>query len=148
MTRFLQAATLLLTAISLVPSGSHMAALPHKIGLGAEDYLTVQHIYAGWAWFGVPMLLDIVLLAVLAIRQRGQGLAANFGFGAFAVMVLSLGAFFVLVYPGNVATNNWTHLPDDWQAVRTRWEYGHALVGTLSLLAFLSLVISVVWRRG
>jgi hypothetical protein len=34
--------------------------------------------------------------------------------------------FWAFTYPANVATNNWTVVPDTWASLRRQWEYSHA----------------------
>jgi hypothetical protein len=36
----------------------------------------------------------------------------------------------------NTATLNWTQLPDDWEVLRKRWEYSHAVRALLNLGGF------------
>jgi hypothetical protein len=35
-------------------------------------------------------------------------------------------AIFVWTFPTNQATNNWTVVPKNWNALRIQWEYSHA----------------------
>jgi hypothetical protein len=38
--------------------------------------------------------------------------------------------------PANAATANWSMQPENWMALRTSWEYGHAAIAGLTLAAF------------
>ena len=70
---------------------------------------------------------------------------------AIAVLLLAgeMIAFWGFTAPANRATENWTMLPDDWEAWRAQWEYSHAVRAGLYLLAFGALVLSVLtWRGG
>jgi len=67
---------------------------------------------------------------------RGQGASFWLAAFSFVCIVAALIVFFIWVFPGNQATQNWTVAPDNWQALRTRWEYGHA---ANSLIIFASL---------
>lgn len=48
------------------------------------------------------------------------------------------------MFPDNQATESWTMLPANWEALRTRWEYGHAVNAGVTLLAFVALVSSAL----
>jgi hypothetical protein len=45
----------MLTALALVPSGAHLAALPNKMAMAQAAYFVAQQIYAGWALFGIVL---------------------------------------------------------------------------------------------
>ena len=44
----------------------------------------------------------------------------------------------------NVATNNWTITPQDFEAVRRQWEYSHAINAVLTLVAFVTITLSAL----
>ena len=44
------------------------------------------------------------------------------------------------------ATDNWTAIPADWDSLRTRWEYSHALGAAFQVLAMSALIIAVLGR--
>ncbi len=135
----LKLVALALTALTLVPSGAHFFEVPGKIGLDEEAYFTVQGIYAGWAWFIVPIAGAIVanIALYIAERRRGGG-AAGYALIAASLIVISLGVFFGFVFPGNQATANWTEAPEGWEALRRSWEYGHAVNALILFAALLA----------
>ena len=53
-------------------------------------------------------------------------------------IILSLVVFFIWVFPGNQATANWTEMPDNWEALRRQWEYGHAANAVIVFAALLA----------
>jgi hypothetical protein len=118
---------LFLTMLVVVPAGTHLFALPNKIGLPRDAYFTVQGIYAGWAWFGAVILAAIVANLVLAWRlwQYDRSAALSAACSA-ALLAVGLAIFFTWTFPANQATANWTVVPDGWQQLRRQWEYGHA----------------------
>lgn len=67
-----QLLTIVLAALCLVPAGAHLFALPGKIGLAAEAYLTVQQIYRGWALFGIALFATIASAGVLAFSAAAN----------------------------------------------------------------------------
>ena len=44
----------------------------------------------------------------------------------------------------NVATNNWTITPQDFEAVRRQWEYSHAVNAMLTFVAFVTITLSAL----
>jgi membrane protease YdiL (CAAX protease family) len=144
----LRLVALALTAIILVPSGAHLFALPNKIGLDADAYFTIQGIYAGWALFAVPIAAAILANGALAIAERRRDPRAAFWALLSALLIIaSLAVFFVWVFPGNRATENWTSVPDGWQALRRRWEYGHAANAAIVFAALLATGRAIMGSR-
>lgn len=136
---FLKLTTLALTALIAIPGGAHLFELPGKIGLGQDDYFTVQGIYAGWAWFGVPMIAAILANIALGVSEWGLDRTASVSaFVAASLIAISLGVFFLFVFPGNQATANWTEAPENWEALRRSWEYGHAANAVIVFAALLA----------
>jgi len=73
MAKLLYFLAIMLTAIALGAGLAHLFELPNKIGLGAEDYLTVQRNYDNW-WI-VGLIVPLAFLAVLALTIALQALA-------------------------------------------------------------------------
>ena len=133
----LRTIALAMTAVILIPVGAHLFELYGKIGLPEQAYFNVQPIYAGWSLFAVPIFAAIALNAALAWRLRADR-AASVMAGASAVLIaLTLAIFFIWVFPGNQATQNWTAVPADWQSLRRSWEWGHATNAVITFVAFL-----------
>ena len=53
--RLIQFLAIVLTALALVPSGAHFAALPNKMAMEQTDYFLAQQVYNGWALFGIVL---------------------------------------------------------------------------------------------
>jgi hypothetical protein len=140
---------ILLTALAFAPGAAHLLALPNKIGLAQSPYFAVQQIYRGWSVLGVVLIAAVIAdlwLAVLLRTQRGPFLLA---LGGGLCVAASLAVFFVWVFPGNQATDNWLTAPPDWEAVRRRWEYGHAASALLNLVGLgLVTAASMAAKRG
>lgn len=139
--------TLSVMALILIPSGAHLFALPAKMGMDRDAYFTVQGIYAGWALFGVPIVVAILANAGLAVVERRRDPAAARWAGVSAVLILlSLAVFFVWIFPANQATANWTHPPNGWETLRRQWEWGHAANALVVFAAFLATCQAVIRR--
>jgi hypothetical protein len=142
----LRLVALSLIALMMSAGFAHLFALPNKIGLSRDAYLTVQQIYRGWALLGVVFFAALALTAWLAmlVRQRAS-------FYPTLVAALSIGAslvvFFLFTYPVNQQTQNWTLLPENWEALRRQWEYSHAAGAVLDFVALISLALSLVAER-
>jgi hypothetical protein len=145
--RGLRFCAIVLTALALVPAGAHFFELPNKIGLDQQAYFTVQAIYRGWALFGIvlfgALLANLGLTVLLAVRRRPCILPLL----AFLLIAATLAIFFVWTYPANQATANWTLPTPNWQALRTQWEYAHAVNAVLTFLALCLLTWSAVTAR-
>jgi hypothetical protein len=145
--RVIQFLAVLLTAFALIPAGAHLFELPNKMDLPRDAYLTVQSIYAGWAWFGIVDLAALVLNAVLAVTLRRQRPAVYFAWTAALCFVVFFAIFFTWTFPANQATANWTAMPDDWSGLRREWEYSHAASAVVMLVALCSVTLSVITAR-
>ena len=113
--KVVQFLALMLTALALVPAGAHLFALPNKINFAAEQYFIVQNIYRGWSLFGIVLAGALVANLALAVLLRGRG----------RPFVLALIAFLCI-------------------ALRRQWEYSHAANALVTLVAFCSVVLSVL----
>jgi hypothetical protein len=136
--------SLLFTAVALGAALAHLLALPNKIHLSRDDYLVAQQIYRGWALLGIAdigALLTTFVLAVLGRRERGSLVWVVV---ALVCMAAALVVFFAFTYPANRQTSNWTVLPAHWEALRRQWEYSHAAGACLYLVAFASLILSIL----
>src|SRR5262245_31376566 len=145
--KIVQFLALTLTALALVPSGTHLFELPHKINLVAEQYFIVQNIYRGWSLFGVALFGALIANLALALLLRGRGAPFVLALLAFLCIGLTLVVFFIWTYPANQATNNWTMIPDNWEQLRREWEYSHAANAVVTFAALCSVTLSVLTTR-
>jgi MFS family permease len=136
--------SLVFVAIIFVPAGAHLAELLNKIDLPREQYFVVQSIYAGWALFGFPVFAALFSLLVLVISLRRDRRPMIWALVAFLCIVATQVVFWTWTYPMNVATNQWTTIPDNWEAVRRQWEYAHAANAVLTFVAIVALSLSVL----
>jgi hypothetical protein len=137
-----------LTALSLVPAGAHLFELFNKINLVQEQYFVVQGIYRGWNLFGFVLFPAVLADFVLALLLRGRGASFSFALAAALCLAATLVIFFIWIYPTNVATNNWTTVPANWEALRRQWEYSHAVNAVLTLISLNAVVLSLLSLGG
>ena len=82
------------------------------------------------------MVVPAAFLSViaLAIALRSTGAPFTLALIALFLLVGELIAFWGFIFPVNQATQNWTMLPDNWEALRAQWEYSHAVRALLYVL--------------
>jgi hypothetical protein len=139
--------SLVFAALALAPAMAHVLELPNKINLSREDYLTVQHIYRGWAFLGFVVAGALLSTLALTLTVRKEHKAFLFALIALLCMAGTQVVFWTYTYPANQATHNWTMLPDNWVELRRQWEYSHATSAVLHFVALLMLIFSVLARN-
>ena len=135
---------LFFTALALAPALAHLFELPNKIDLSREEYLIVQQIYSGWALLGFVVFGALVSNLMLTILLRKNSRAFVLSLIAFLCILGTQALFWTFTFPANQATNNWTFLPDNWQALRYQWEYSHASSAVLNLTAMITLILAIL----
>jgi len=138
--------SVVLVALAMAAGFAHLYALPNKIDLPADEYFVAQQIYAGWALIGIAVVGAMGTTFALAVLVRRRGAEFGFVVTALACIVVSLAIFFAFTYPANQATENWTTRPADWEALRSQWEYSHAVNALLYLTALIALTLSLIVR--
>ena len=142
--RLVQFLTIMLTALALVPSGAHLAALPNKMAMAQAAYFVAQQIYAGWALFGIVLFGALLANLAHAIVLRKLGRSFGYARASFLLIAANLAIFFLWTLPTNQATNNWTIVPENWIELRIRWEYSHAANAIVTFAALVCVVIAVL----
>jgi hypothetical protein len=136
--------SLLFAALALGPAAAHALELANKIGLPRDEYLVVQQIYRGWALLGIVVLgalASTLVLAILTRHRRREFVPALVGFLSIAG---TQAIFWTFTFPANQATDQWTMLPGNWEALRLQWEYSHAASAALNLAALIALIVSAL----
>jgi hypothetical protein len=126
-TRIVSIFALVFTALAMVPYGAHLFALPNKIGMTEAQYFIAQSIYQGWSLLAVVLIPAMLLNIAVAVLLWGERASFALAVAACVCMIATLAIFFSYTYPANVATQNWTVAPADWQALRWQWEVSHAV---------------------
>ncbi|HEX6003183.1 MAG TPA: DUF1772 domain-containing protein [Burkholderiales bacterium] len=136
--------SLLFAALALGPAMAHLLELPNKIGLARDAYLTVQHIYNGWAFLGFVVYGAIFSTLALAVLSRREPKRFTYALIACLCIVGTQVVFWTFTFPANKETLYWTVLPEHWRALRAQWEYSHAASAALNLIAFVAVSLSVL----
>lgn len=137
---------LLATALALGAALAHALELPNKIDLSQQDYFTVQQIYAGWN--RLAFLLAVQFIGMLAVILTYRNVREVFwpALLALGFLIAAQLIFWTFTFPANVATDNWTEQPANWDVLRTQWEYSHLAGALFQLLAMISLIVAVLRR--
>jgi hypothetical protein len=138
---------LLSAAIALGAALAHLLELPNKIAMPRDAYLATQQAYRGWAFLGLVLLVQLASILLTAWLSRRAPTVLWPLLAAAAFLLAAQAVFWTFTWPANVATANWTTLPDDRQRLRARWEYSHAAGALLQLLVSASLFLAVLRAR-
>jgi amino acid permease len=76
---------IMLTAIALGAGLAHLFELPNKIGLSADDYLTVQR---NDNWWIVGLVVPLAFLSALALTIALRATGAPFALALIALLLL------------------------------------------------------------
>src|SRR6516165_3136969 len=131
-------------ALCLIPAGAHFFELANKMSLSTAEYMTTQKIYAGWSFFGVVIIAAIVFTLTHTLMVRADRTAFLLSLTALVCLGATQVIFWTFTYPMNMATNNWTITPRDFEAVRRQWEYSHAVNAVLSFVALVTITLSTL----
>jgi hypothetical protein len=136
--------TIVMVAFCLVPAAAHFFELANKMFLSPAEYMTVQKIYAGWSFFGIPIITALLLTSIHTFMVRNSRPACMLSLSTALCLAATQVVFWKFTYPISAATNNWTATPEDFDAARRQWEYSHAVNAALTFAAFVAITLSVL----
>lgn len=140
--------SLIFAGLAMAPAFAHLLELANKIDLPRDQYFLVQQIYRGWALLGVVVFGALLSTLVLTIMLRRRPRAFALSLIAFLAIAGTQVVFWTYTQPANLATDNWTEIPQNWEVLRRQWEYSHAASAGLNFVAFVALILSVLSRDG
>jgi hypothetical protein len=138
---------LLATALALGGALAHAYELLNKIDLPREEYFVVQKAYRGWWQLAYVLAVQIVSITALIVMSRDEPRVFRAAVAALVFLAAAQAVFWIYTYPANVATQSWTTIPADWEALRRAWEYSH-LVGAVCQLFVMSALFVGALARG
>lgn len=112
--------------------------------LSPEEYIVAQRAYDAWALFGIAIFGALISTLWHAYVMRGNGAAVLLSLASFLLLCGTQIVFWIYTYPTNVATRNWTSMPDQFEAVRRQWEYSHAVSTVLAFAALVAIILAVL----
>ncbi|RWF42029.1 MAG: DUF1772 domain-containing protein [Mesorhizobium sp.] len=143
--------TATIAALSLGPSFAHVLESAPRLIRWSPALWREATVFNGqfllFAIIGAP--LDVAAVAcpgLLAWLLREDRPAFWFALAATLLYALSLVLWFVLVKPANNVLATWMPgpIPDDFEAMRLRWESGHMAVTAAKAAGFVSLVVALL----
>lgn len=149
--RFWAVLTALVAALSLGPSFAHVLESVPRMTVWSPELWREATVFNGqfqlFATVGAPLDISAILLpAVLAFLSRGQRRATWLAIATMALFALALALWATIVAPANAALATWTPgpIPEDFEAIRDRWEYGHMCVAAAKALGVAVLASALV----
>ena len=146
--------TAAIAALSLGPSFAHLLeSLPRLTQWSPELWREATVFNAQFRLFavvGAPLDLSAIAFpAILAFMLRRDRPAFYFAIAAALLYAASLASWFMLVAPANAELATWTPgpVPQDFDAVRLRWETGHMAVAAIKLVGFVMVALTLVSIR-
>lgn len=146
--------TLVLTALSLGPSFAHVLEAPPRLTVWSPELWREATVFNGqyqfFAYVGGPLDVAAILSsAVLTYLLRHDRTSYRLALAGALLYALSLAVWFAWVAPANGTLATWTPgpIPDNFAAIRDRWETGHMVVGSLKLVGFILIAVAVVLSR-
>ena len=143
--------TALVTTLSFGPSFAHVLEAWPRLRMWSPDLWREATVFSGqfvlFLYVGAPLdVLAIVFpaaLALLARQNRTAGLAAGTGAAFYALALL---LWFTMVSPANHVLATWTPgaIPNDFEAIRWRWETGHMAVASAKLFGLALVLLSLI----
>jgi hypothetical protein len=165
--RGLEIVTVLVVSVAMSLALAHALEWPGKRRLNREAYLSCQTIYyPGFTFGGASEGIALLLLLLLAWRLPRGGTSFVFVTIALACLAAMHVVFWVVTQPTNKfwlanttlskagsaffragaagQQSSQTSDPDQWLALRRRWEYSHIVRAVLALCSLTSLLAAVV----
>src|SRR5262245_38807664 len=103
--------SLLFTGLVMSAAGAHLLELLAKLSLPRDEYIVVQQIYRGWAWLGTVIVAALLATLAAAILGRRQRRVMVLALVALASLAGAHVIFWLLTFPINQATGDWTAVP-------------------------------------
>jgi hypothetical protein len=163
----LQALSLILVVLAMVPALAHALELPGKLRLTKDAYFAVQPIYyPGFTIAGISEPVAIISTIVLLILTPQGGADFWLTLAALVGLIGMHAVYWLFTHPVN---NFWLQSEKlssfgsgffslgsaskersqsdagtvDWRKLRDRWEYSHVVRAGLAFLSFITLVIAI-----
>lgn len=146
--------TVLVMAMSFGPSFAHVLEAPPRLAVWAPELWREATVFNGqfklFAIAGAPLDIGaIVLGGIFSYLLGGDRAAFGFALAATILYALSLATWFAVVAPVNAELATWTRgsLPDDFTAVRDRWETGHMAVAAIKFCGLVCVITAALRMR-
>jgi hypothetical protein len=142
--------TATIAALSLGPSFAHVLESLPRLTQWSPELWREATVFNAQFWLfaavGAPLDLSAIALpAILAFMLRRDRPAFYFAVAA-ALLSAALAAWFLLVAPANSELATWVPgpIPENFDAIRLRWETGHMAVAAIKLVGFVMVALTLV----
>ncbi|GLS36029.1 hypothetical protein GCM10010869_16180 [Mesorhizobium tianshanense] len=146
--------TATVAALSLGPSFAHVLESLPRLTKWSPSLWRETTVFNGqfllFLVIGAPLdLAAIGCPGLLAWMLRDDRPAFWFVSAAAALFAASLAAWSVLVKPANDILATWVPgpIPENFEAIRLRWETGHMVVAGIKTAGFISLIVGLLSIR-
>jgi hypothetical protein len=138
--------TLVLTALALALTLAHALEMPAKLHLPPNEYVIVQRIYSTFGALGAIVEPAAVACAVVLAFLVRRGRAYSPALVGALCLVAALLIWVAIVNPANAHWQTATagSVPENFESLRLRWEWGHAARAALVLAGYVCLVLAVL----
>jgi hypothetical protein len=147
-------AALVMTALSLGPSFSHLLEAPPRLKVWSPELWREATVVGGqfklFGMLGGPLDGGAVLAtALLAFLSRGDKPAFGWALAGAVLFAVALAVWLSVVAPANSVMANWRPgpVPPEFLTTRNRWETGHIVIACLKLAGFAAVVLAVLTAR-
>jgi hypothetical protein len=140
--------TLLFVGLSMGMAFCHLLQMPPRMQYDVWLWKYTKNMFK---LFGpslgiiIEAAATLLCAGLLILLPRRQG-AFRWTLLCTICMLIAHSAWWLLIYPVNQETIGWTKLsiPGDWFLYRAQWELTHATRAIFEIVAFISLIISVL----
>lgn len=122
--------------------------LSYKINLPGEQYLAVQGYNNDISWLIFFEVGANIMTAVLLLLEKNKKHMYRLLLAALLCFIVSMGLYYFLILPADLATGEWGYLPADWQSDRDEWEYVNAIRALINLTGFICIMFSFFKNRN
>lgn len=143
--------TVTIAALSLGPSFAHVLESIPRLTQWSPELWRETTVFNAQFWMfavvGAPLdLAAIACPVVLAWLLRYDRFALRFALAGAVLYAVSLVAWFAIVKPANDVLATWTPgpIPQDFDAIRLRWETGHMIIAGIKLAGLVSLTLALL----
>jgi hypothetical protein len=106
--------------------------------------MAVQRTNANALFFGVTVTAALMLTLAYTLTIRGVRCALLLSVAACVCLTGAELIFWLVTYPINAMTKQWTVAPNNFETARKQWEYAEAINAILTFIALATVLLSMV----
>ena len=136
--------TAITVAICFVPPAISAFDISSKLSLSQSEYMAVQRTNAGTSFFAATVSAALLLAVAYTLSIRADRSAVLLSAVACLCLTGAELIFWLVTYQINAVTKQWTVVPDNFESARKQWEYAEAIKAIFTLLALVTILLSIV----